>query len=427
MKKHLLKISLGITGLVFGFSASAQCPTITCPSDITINASTTSCDTIVTFTAPEGNDLCASGSQTFSYTGAQEFWVVPAGVTLISVDAYGAQGGANWGSNVNYGGQVQADITVTPGDTLYINVGEQPTTLTGGFNGGGTGEGAGIGGGGASDIRIGGTTLNDRVIVAGGAGGAGYWSSQHIVGGLGGGLIAGAGYRDTPTNPGGDPGTQSSSGNGTCGSLNNPIVAGGLGFGGSSISCGCEGYGGGGGYYGGGGSGNCRGGGGGSSYAIPTATNLTHTQGVRMGHGEITISYAGAPVPTTQTAGLTSGSTFPVGITTNTYSATNAFGTATCSFTVTVIDACVGINENRSLNNVSIYPNPTNGLVNVNLGNHNGSIKYTISTIEGRIVKQESNVNTNSITVDLSNESKGIYFLKLEDKISSNVYKIIRK
>ncbi|AYQ33214.1 BspA family leucine-rich repeat surface protein [Runella sp. SP2] len=43
---------------------------------------------------------------------------------------------------------------------------------------------------------------------------------------------------------------------------------------------------------------------------------------------------------TTQTAGLASGATFPVGVTTNTFQVTAANGqTATCSFTVTVVDA----------------------------------------------------------------------------------------
>src|SRR5512145_1686897 len=42
---------------------------------------------------------------------------------------------------------------------------------------------------------------------------------------------------------------------------------------------------------------------------------------------------------TTQIAGLASGSTFPVGVTTNTFQVTDAAGnTATCSFTVTVND-----------------------------------------------------------------------------------------
>jgi hypothetical protein len=243
--------------------------------------------------------MMAQSSQVFNYTGVQQTFIVPNGVTSITVDAYGAQGGSNWSGNVNYGGYVQADIPVTPGTTLYIYVGGQPSGLAGGFNGGGIGETGGAGGGGASDIRIGGTTYADRVVVAGGAGGAGTWFNLHVVGGLGGGLIGGNGYRDNPSTLGGDGGTQTSSGNGTCVSFNNPVVAGGFGFGGAPSGCGCQGYGGGGGWYGGAGSGNCRGGGGGSSYTIPGATNVTHTQGIRMGDGQITLTWTVTAPPAT--------------------------------------------------------------------------------------------------------------------------------
>jgi hypothetical protein len=58
-----------------------------------------------------------------------------------------------------------------------------------------------------------------------------------------------------------------------------------------------------------------------------------------------TVSYT-APVgtdncpgaTTSQTAGLASGASFPVGVTTNTFVVTAGGGTATCSFTVTVVD-----------------------------------------------------------------------------------------
>jgi hypothetical protein len=592
MRKLILKLTLGFATAIFSINAYAQCPTISCPTNITVNNDSANCDAVVAYTVPTGGDPCntAPVSQIFNYTGAQQMFIVPTGVTVITVDAYGAQGGANWVSNVNYGGYVQADIPVVPGDTIFIYVGEQPTGLTGGWNGGGNGETGGIGGGGASDIRIGGTTYNDRVIVAGGAGGAGYWSSTHVYGGLGGGLVGGPGYRGTTANPGGDPGTQTTSGNGTCISTNNPICTGGFGYGGAPSSCGCEGYGGGAGWYGGAGSGNCRGGGGGSSYTIPTATNVTHLQGVRVGHGEITISYDSlGPVTIAQTGGLASGAIFPLGTTTNTYTATDAFNNVvSCSFTVTVVDAeaptitcpanvascdslvnglapttadnctgetvtynlsgattgigvadasgtlfnlgtttiwyyvtdvagnkdscsfdvtinplpsvaiatfnpdticvndpvvtlpvgtptagsysgtgvsgttfdpsvagvgahyvvysytdansctnsdstmivvesCVGINENTSLSRISIYPNPTNGMININFGNHNGPINYTLTTVEGKIVVKQNNINGNKVTINLSNESKGIYFLKIEDVTSAKVYKIIKE
>lgn len=340
MKTQLLLITLLA---VFGYSewTSAQCAAIGCPSNITISVDSSSCDAVVTFTDPVGLDLCNSTTTVFSYTGAEQTWVVPAGVTSITVDAYGAQGGANWVNNDNFGGHVQADIPVTPGTTIYIYVGEQATGLNGGWNGGGIGEGAGKGGGGASDIRIGGNTLNDRVIVAGAGGGAGYWSSEHVIGGAGGGLVGANGSRtDFVTAPGGEGGTQTGSGNGTCVSLNNPICTGGFGYGGAPSSCGCEGYGGGGGWWGGAGSGNCRGGGGGSSYTDVSATNVTHNQGVRVGNGEVSISYANnSGATTTQIAGLSSGSAFPIGITTNVFKAVVGNDSTTCSFDVIVYDS----------------------------------------------------------------------------------------
>ena len=325
MKRNLLKLTFGLSLLAFSQNANAQCPVISCNNDTTVNTDAGMCDAIVNYSLPTAIDTCSpSGSQTFTFTGAQQTFTVPNGVTSISVDAYGAQGGSNSPStNTNYGGRVQADITVTPGATIYVYVGGQPNGLTGGFNGGGNGESGGQGGGGASDLRIGGTTYNDRVIVAGGAGGGGFWSSQEVQGGLGGGLTAGNGFRTSfATAPGGEGGTQTASGNGTCVSLNNPAMAGGFGFGGAPSGCGCEGY----------------GGGGGSSYTDPAATNVIHDQGVRMGDGEIIISWTGIAPNVSQIAGLPSGSAFPAGTTGNTFVAASGGNIDTCSYSVTVVD-----------------------------------------------------------------------------------------
>ena len=108
------------------------------------------------------------------------------------------------------------------------------------------------------------------------------------------------------------------------------------------------------------------------------------------------------------------------------YTYTDGNSCTSADSTMIVVNLCTSISENASLDNINIYPNPTNGLVHINLTNHNGAISYTISTIEGRVVTQKSNVNANNISVNLSNESKGIYLLKIEDRYSSIVYKIIR-
>ncbi len=145
----------------------------------------------------------------FAYTGAAQTWTVPAGVTQVTLDLRGAQGGASYVSATGLrqedgglGGQTQGSLTVTPGQVLHLYVGGQAadvgnvTPAPGGFNGGGDGGQWGAGGGGATDVRVGGTALANRVAVAGGGGvfyrgcsayAAGGGGGSGYIGGLGGG------------------------------------------------------------------------------------------------------------------------------------------------------------------------------------------------------------------------------------------------
>ncbi len=328
-------------------------PVITCPADISVSNDAGICGAVVTFADPTATDNCGGGasvadSSVFNFTGAQQTFTVPAGVTSVTIQTWGAQGGAVVAPGTNLGGYSKGDFAVTPGQVLNVYVGEQPTSTTGGFNGGGNGfsdfGGGGAGGGGASDVRLVGNTLNDRIIVAGGGGGgSSSFSGDLVFGGVGGGLNGGNGYRnpDFVSNPGGEGGSQSASGTGTCITFNNPATAGGFGFGGTASGCGCAGFGGGGGWWGGAGSGNCRGGGGGSGYVLPASTNTNIQAGLQAGNGRVVISYTsgGSSTTVTQIAGLTSGSTFPKGTSVVTFVATDTSGnTDTCSFNVTVSD-----------------------------------------------------------------------------------------
>ncbi|MCB9273926.1 MAG: HYR domain-containing protein [Lewinellaceae bacterium] len=128
------------------------------------------------------NLLFGQVTVTFNYTGNMQSWTVPAGVTSVTVEAWGAQGQTNAGGNVagGLGGYATGALAVTPGQILYIFVGGGGAqSTTGGYNGGGN---AGYsdcataragGGGGASDVRAGGTGLSNRAIVGAGGGGAG--------------------------------------------------------------------------------------------------------------------------------------------------------------------------------------------------------------------------------------------------------------
>ncbi len=247
-------------------------------------------------------------SQTFSYTGGIQSFTVPAGINSITVDIYGAEGGPGNMGDAGLGGRVEATISVTPGQVLEVFVGGQgaPFGGPGGYNGGGDGATGSVsiydggGGGGASDIRIGDTTLSSRIVIAGGGGGGGTdgCTGNGVAGGDGGGLIGGngqpgSGCNCNPSGAGGDQSAGGIAGTWACTGCN--ATDGSLGQGGNgntSSSCGgtTGGAGGGGGYYGGGG-GGLGAGGGGSSYTDPAVTGVTHTQGVRSGHGEITIGW----------------------------------------------------------------------------------------------------------------------------------------
>jgi len=253
----------------------------------------------------------------FNYTGGVQTFTVPAGITGITIEAWGAQGGPGSAAG-GLGGYASGYLVVNPGQVVYIYVGGQS-----GYNGGGTG---GLGqnstyggtGGGASDVRTAGTTLGNRVIVAGGGGGGGrdgsYTDCQPSpagAGGSGGGNAGANGYSASCNcfggGNGGGAGTVLAGGeagihSGACTRDTWCAgTAGSSGSGGVGSNCvhssGSGGAGGGGGgYYGGGAGGNGSdttpggGGGGGSSY-IGGVTSGSTTTGQRSGNGQIKITY----------------------------------------------------------------------------------------------------------------------------------------
>lgn len=105
------------------------------------------------------------------------------------IELLGASGGDSNNNKISggFGAYTSGEIYLNKDDVLYLNVGcagssasgEENANAEGGFNGGGNGTTAseGVtysgGGGGATDVRFGGNTLNDRIMVAAGGSGAG--------------------------------------------------------------------------------------------------------------------------------------------------------------------------------------------------------------------------------------------------------------
>ena len=252
---------------------------------------------------------CPSGTTTFNYTGGQQTFTVPACVTSITVDAYGAQGGTSTGES---GGQnFTGGLGARARGTFSVTGGQSISVLVGGM---GLNNRCGSGGGGGSFVVRSGAAL----VIAGGGGGGFHCNVLGGVFGVGGNTSTSGGagvctmnpsYPRSPT-PGGTGGNGANAywGGGGGGFLtagtstqlptagggvypgNGGVPGGGYGGGGGHHDTCCGGSGGGGGYSGGGGSAQdgCAGGGGGS---INNGSAQLNTAATRSGNGTVIISY----------------------------------------------------------------------------------------------------------------------------------------
>ena len=244
---------------------------------------------------------------TFNASDSIQSFIVPSNVTYINVDCVASKG-HDYGASGGAGGRVQCKLSVSPGTTLYIVVGNIPSSSSRSYN--------------ASDIRTNNngitdeTSLQSRLIVAGGGGSGGYGSVFSGAGGAGGGLIGSNGSERTSSIISATGGTQISGG--TKGYYPSTGESGYLKFGedgifglGGNSTVASSGNGttysgaGGAGWYGGG-SGTSRattrnnqdagGGAGGSSYTDSNlCSEIIHTQGYNLNSGYVILKFEGTP------------------------------------------------------------------------------------------------------------------------------------
>ena len=162
----------------------------------------------------------------YTYTGADDSFTVPAGVTSVAVKLWGAGGGGSqpggpgsFNAGGGGGGFTTATVGVTSGATLSIMVGEQGHSSGSATYGGGAAGGAGYnayssgGSGGGMSAVFSDSTDATPLLIAGGGGGSGGSSAysraanyQTLVGGGGGGGATGTAVSSTAYF--GGPGTQ---------------------------------------------------------------------------------------------------------------------------------------------------------------------------------------------------------------------------
>ncbi|HRF99754.1 MAG TPA: PKD domain-containing protein [Bacteroidia bacterium] len=116
----------------------------------------------------------------------------------------------------------------------------------------------------------------------------------------------------------------------------------------------------------------------------------------------------------------------------------NASSLAVGCYTATVVDAngCVasattcisfgtGIYENQTADIFSIYPNPTKGIITITTSSIFEKVDIEITNTLGQTVKTETLKNIQQTTVDMSNLSKGIYYVKVSSPEGTKLSKLI--
>lgn len=84
--------------------------------------------------------------------------------------------------------------------------------------------------------------------------------------------------------------------------------------------------------------------------------------------------------------------------------------------------------ENFELNNVFVYPNPSNGIFNISLGNLQPT-GIEVYDLTGKIVysKKEITISNFETNIDLTQVTQGIYFVKIIENNQSTVKRIIKE
>lgn len=112
---------------------------------------------------------------------------------------------------------------------------------------------------------------------------------------------------------------------------------------------------------------------------------------------------------------------------TGTYSVTvtNAQGcTGTDAIQVTV-EPCLGVDELAL--NVNIFPNPTQGTVQVTFGTALSNAHIQLADLQGKIVFQQESFSGNQLTLDLSHNAPGIYLVNIQQNDRISQYKISKQ
>ena len=117
------------------------------------------------------------------------------------------------------------------------------------------------------------------------------------------------------------------------------------------------------------------------------------------------------------------GTILGIGTTIVNFETADDFGNiTTCSFELNVIIE-LGFNDNNLSEGLAIYPNPSASFITINSKNQLIE-NVNINDISGKQIIDLKNLNTETKNIDISNLSKGIYFISINNQVIKKLIKI---
>ena len=136
--------------------------------------------------------------------------------------------------------------------------------------------------------------------------------------------------------------------------------------------------------------------------------------------GPITFA-PGNTINAVETVPLTVGSYGTSGVT-----FTGTFTGVTGGF-VLIPDALLSVDDNLNPTNVGLYPNPTNGIINITMPENTMPTNYKVYNMLGQEIINKAIQSENDLAIDARALQSGMYFVKISNKTSSVTLQFIRE
>lgn len=105
---------------------------------------------------------------------------------------------------------------------------------------------------------------------------------------------------------------------------------------------------------------------------------------------------------------------------------TNSCGSDTLETNIYVLQIATGLNEAGALKGISLYPNPAETNLVIQLDGYDDTFNYCITDISGKTIACQNKLQGPTATIDVSGIAQGLYFIAIETKAGRAVAKLVK-